>query len=113
MKNITIFHENLLTAFAVANKNIIKRISGNVNGDELVVTIRSEHQGLCNCINSTVLTVHPGNKKHHMEIEEILVGYDEEGSPWSDHMGGRVIDCTGMDVDTAIDTIVAEMNEHI
>ena len=114
MTNITKFYENLLTSFINANKNIRKRISGAINGNELVVTIRSKQEGLRNCINATQLFIKPFTEKpHHIDLSEILVGYDEEGSRWSDHMGGRIIDCTGKNVQGAIDEIVAEMNNRI
>lgn len=106
------FHENLLIAFGKANKNILDRIHSEIRGNELVVTIRSEKQGLCNCINATILTVHPG-KTHQMEVEEVMVGYDSDGCRWSDHMGGRIVDCSGLNVEGAIEKIVAEMNTRI
>ena len=113
MATIKEFHEKLLVAFGKANKIILDRLHGEIRGNELVVTVRREKQGLCNCINASILSVHPGNKKHQMEIEEIMVGYDSEGSDWSDHMGGRIVDCTGLNVEGAIEKIVAEMNERV
>jgi hypothetical protein len=114
MSNITQFHKNLLTTFKNNHKNIINRISGDVYGDELVVTIRKEKEGRFHCINSTCLRIKPfTGKPHHMEIEEIVVGYDSEGYPWSDHMGGRIIDCSGLNVDCAIKLIETEMSERI
>lgn len=56
---LTKFHENLLNAFSIANKNIFNRISGDVHDNELVVTICKEKQGLCNCINASIITVRP------------------------------------------------------
>lgn len=114
MTNITNFYENLLTSFIIANKKIRNKISGAINGNELVVTIRSKHEGLVNCINATQLYIKPfAAKPHHIDLCEILVGYDEEGSHWSDNMGGRIIDCTGKNVKGAIEVIVAEMNNRI
>lgn len=46
-----------------------------------------------------------------MLIEEILVGYDGEGSPWSDHMGGVIVDCTCLKTKGAIDKIVEKFIE--
>ena len=106
------FHEKLLIAFGKANIKILDRIHGEIRGNELVVTVRREKQGLCNCINATIISVHPG-KTHQMEVEDIMVGYDSEGSHWSDHMGGRIIDCAGLNVEGAIEKIVAEMNRRI
>ena len=109
---LTQFHEKLLVAFGKANKTMLDRIHGEIRGNELVVTVRSKKQGLINCINASILTVHPG-KTHQMEIEEVMVGYDSEGSRWSDHMGGNIIDCTGKNVGEAINLIVAKMNEKV
>ena len=106
------FHENLLIAFGKANKIILDRIHGEIRGNELVVTVHREKQGLCNCINATILSVHPG-KTHEMEVEEVMVGYDSDGCRWSDHMGGRIVDCSGLNVEGAIEKIVAEMNTRI
>lgn len=106
------FHKNLLIAFGLANKIILDRIHGEIRGDELVVTIRSEKPGLCNCINASIISVRPG-KTHQMMIEEVMVGYDSDGSHWSDYMGGTIVDCSGMNVQGAIEKIVAVMNEHI
>ena len=46
-------------------------------------------------------------------IEEVFVGYDAEGSRWSDHMGGHVIDCNGKNVTEAINSIVTKLNELV
>lgn len=78
----------------------------------MVVTIKSEKQGSYNCINASVITVRPA-KTRHMMVEEVMVGYDSEGSRWSDHMGGTIVDCSGMNVQGAIEKIVDGMNEHI
>ena len=48
-----------------------------------------------------------------MIIEEVFVGYDAEGSRWSDHMGGHVIDCNGKNVTEAINSIVTKLNELV
>jgi len=110
---LTAFYENLACAFAVANKNILKRLSTAKRDGELQIQIRSEKQGFVNCINARVFTLKPGKKPHHMEIDEVWVGYDAEGYHWSDAMGGRTVDCTGMNFDKAIDTIVAKINERL
>ena len=106
------FYEKLVIAFNTANKKILNRIHCEIRTNELVVTIRSEKQGLCNCINASVISVRP-DKTHKMMVEEIMVGYDGDGSTWSDHMGGKVIDCAGNNVEGAIELIVAEMNNRI
>lgn len=48
-----------------------------------------------------------------MMVEEIMVGFDSDGYHWSDHMGGTIVDCSGLNVQGAIEKIVAGMNEHI
>lgn len=109
---LTKFHENLLNAFGKANKKILDRIHSEICDNELVVTVRTEKQGLCNCINAYIITVRPA-KTHQMLIEEVMVGYDSEGSPWSDHMGGTIVDCSSLNVQGAIEKIVAKMNEFV
>jgi hypothetical protein len=85
-----------------------------VYGNRLVVTIRKENEGRYQCINATCFNIRPfTGKPHHMELEEIMSGFDCEGSPWSDHMGGRIIDCSGLNVNGAINKIITEMNERI
>lgn len=106
------FYEKLIIAFGTANKKILDRIHCEIREKELVVTIRSEKQGLCNCINASIISVRP-SKTHQMMIEEIMVGYDSDGSRWSDHMGGTIVDCTGLNVQGAIEKIVDGINEHI
>lgn len=112
MAAITKFHENLFTAFKNSHKDIINRIWGQVFNDRLVVTVRKEKEGRCNCINASTLTIYPTGT-HKMIVEEVVAGYDSDGSRWSDHMGGKVIDCTGKNVKGAIELIVAEMNNRI
>lgn len=107
------FHKNLLIAFGKANKIILDRLHGEIRDNELVVTIRSEKQGLYNCINASIISVRPAKAPHQMMVEEIMVGYDSDGSPWSDHMGGTIVDCTGLNVHGAIEKIVAGMNEFV
>ena len=85
------FYEKLVIAFGTANKKILDRIHCEISTNELVVTIRSEKQGKYNCINASVISVHPA-KTHQMMVEEIMVGFDSEGSPWSDHMGGTIVE---------------------
>lgn len=106
------FYEKLVIAFGTANKKIIDRIHCKIRTNELVVTIRSEKQSLCNRINASIISVRPA-KTHQMMVEEIMVGFDSEGSPWSDHMGGTIVDCSGLNVQGAIEKIVAKMNEFV
>lgn len=107
------FHEKLLESFKTANHNIINRIGGVIIEDKLYLTVRSKKEGKINCINAYTYTIKPSTEKHKMEIEEVWVGYDEEGSRWSDHMGGHVIDCTGKNVTEAIGSIVIKLNELV
>ena len=110
---LEIFYENLACAIAVANKDILKRLASAQRNGELQIQVRNEKQGFVHCINARVFTLKPGKKPHHMEIDEVWVGYDAEGYHWSDAMGGRTVDCTGKTIDQAIDDIVAEMKEMI
>ena len=106
------FYEKLIIAFGAANKKILDRIHCEISDSELVVTIKTEKQGSYNCINESIISVRPA-KTHQMRIEEVMVGYDSEGYPWSDHMGGTIVDCSGLNVQGAIEKIVDGMNEHI
>lgn len=106
------FYEKLVIAFGTANKKILDRIHCEICDSELVVTISREKQGNCKCINESIISVHPA-KTHQMMVEEIMVGFDSEGYPWSDHMGGTIVDCSGLNVQGAIEKIVDGMNEHI
>ena len=63
MVNMTKFHEILLDAINLANKKIRNRISGEIVGNELQLEIRREKQGSYNCINSTLLSVHPSGSR--------------------------------------------------
>lgn len=110
---LEIFYENLATAIAVANMDIIKRLASAQRNGELQIQVRNEKQGFVHCINARVFTLKPGKKPHQMEIDEVWVGYDSEGYHWSDAMGGRTVDCTGKTIDEAIDHIAAEMKEMI
>lgn len=113
MTTIEQFHEKLLETFKTANHNIINRIGSVILDDKLIVKIRRKKEGMCDCINASTLIIKPSKEKHKMEIEEIWVGYDSECSRWSDHMGGHIIDCTGKNVDEAINLIVTKMNERV
>lgn len=106
------FYEKLVIAFGTTNKKILDRIQWEISDSELVVTISREKQGNCKCINESIISVHPA-KTHQMMVEEIMVGFDSEGYPWSDHMGVTIVDCSGLNVQGAIEKIVDGMNEHI
>ena len=114
MKGIAEFQNSVLTTFANSNLKMIKRIAGEVFADALQISVRREKQGLINCGNATLFTLHPvKHKPHFMELEEVWVGYDGEGSRWSDHMGGQLIDCTGLTITGAINKIVEKINERL
>ena len=106
------FYEKLIIAFGTANKKILDRIHCEIRDSELVVIIKSEKQGSYNCINASVISVRPA-KIHQMMVEEIMVGFDSDGYHWADHMGGTIVDCSGLNVQCAIEKIVDGMNEHI
>lgn len=109
--NITVFYENLATAWAVSNKEILKRLTSHIDGNTLHLRVAAEKQGLRNCINATDYEIKPTGEKHKIQIDEIFVGYDAEGYHWSDHMFGQIVDCNGMGIDRAIDLIVENLNK--
>ena len=81
-----------------------------ISGDTLILNYPFKNQGTVHCINSKQIYIHPvPAHKHQMDIEEIWVGYDSEGYPWSDHMGGLYVDCTGMNIKTAISAITEKV----
>lgn len=109
--DITVFYENLACAWAVSNKEILKRLTSHIEGDTLILRVAAEKQGLRNCINATHYEVKPTGEKHKIQIDEIFVGYDAEGYHWSDHMFGQIVDCNGLGIDPAIDLIVENLNK--
>lgn len=111
--DITVFYENLACAWAVSNKDILKRLASHIDGDMLHLKVAAEKQGLRQCINATCFEIKPAGEKHKIRIDEIFVGYDAEGYHWSDHMGGRIVDCNGLGIDPAIDLIVEKLNEML
>lgn len=107
---LEMFLEELRTAVKnAADKNNLNVDSARVDNDQLIVNIRTD-RGVCNCINIHQYIIWPC-ETHQMMIEEIFIGYDEEGSPWSDHMGGRIVDCTGLKFKGAIDKIAEKFIE--
>ena len=104
------FLEELRSAVeTVAVKNNLNVDSARVDDDQLTINIRTDN-GTRYCINSHRFIFRPCDK-HEMMIEEIWIGYDGEGFPWSDHMGGVIIDCTGLKSKGAIDKIVEKFIE--
>ena len=98
----------------VNNATLIENLnidSTSVDHDRLIVNIRTD-RGIRNCINIHEYTIFPC-RTHQMLIEEIWVGYDGEGSPWSDHMGDLTVDCTGLKSKGAIDKIVEKFIEKV
>lgn len=53
---------------------------------------------------------------HNIDVDEIWVGRDSEGCPWSDNMGGIRIDCNGLNCAGAIkkiaDLLAERYNEY-
>lgn len=104
------FLEELCTAVKnMAVENNLNVDSARVDHDRLIVNIRTD-RGIRNCINIHQYFIFPC-RTHQMFIEEIWVGYDEEGSPWSDHMGGVIVDCTDLKSKGDIDKIVEKFIE--
>lgn len=104
------FLEELCTAVEnAAVKNNLNVDSARVDNDQLIVNIRTD-RGVCHCINIHQYIIWPC-KTHQMKIEEIFIGYDGEGYPWSDHMGCLTVDCNGLKIKGAIDKIVENFIE--
>ena len=96
----------------VNNATLIENLnidSTSVDNDKLIVNIRTD-RGVCNCINIHQYIIWPC-ETHQMMIEEIWIGYDKEGYPWSEHVDGRTVDCTGLKTKGAIDKIVEKFIE--
>ena len=96
----------------VNNATLIENLnidSTNVDNDKLIVNIRTD-RGVCYCINIHQYIIWPC-ETHQMMIEEIWIGYDKEGYPWSDHMDSLIVDCTGLKSKGAIDKIVEKFIE--
>ena len=107
---LEMFLEELCTAVKnAAVKNNLNVDSARVDNDKLIVNIRTD-RGVCYCINIHQYIILPC-ETHQMMIEEIFIGYDEEGSPWSDYMGGLTVDCNGLKIKGAIDKIVEKFIE--
>lgn len=117
MKKIDNYFEQLSTAFAVeylkrTHIYKIERVNPEAKG-VLAIAFKSENPGKCNCITKKLLTIYPNTvKPHHLLVDEVWIGFDGEGSPWSDHMGGVDLDCTGMTFQSSIDHVVKEIVFH-
>ena len=117
MKKIENYFEQLNTAFAVEyfKRTHIYEIERMFHKDKgvLAIAFKSENPGKYNCVTKKLLTIHlDTSKPHHLLVEEVWIGFDGEGSPWSDHMGGKDIDCTGMTFQSSIDHVVKEIVIH-
>lgn len=114
------FLKELCTAVKnMAVENNLNVDSAYVDNDELTINVRTDNgtryciDAITNaryCINSHRFIFWPCDK-HKMMIEEIWIGYDKEGYPWSDHMGDLTVDCTGLKSKGAIDKIVEKFIE--
>lgn len=114
MKKIENYLEQLATAFAVEffkQKRMYNLSKGNsYDHNALILKFDSQTPGVRSCINTKCLTIHPTkDTPHHISIGEVWVGFDGEGSPWSDHMGGVDLDCTGLTFQSSIDYIVKKI----
>ena len=114
MKKIDNYLEQLATAFGLEffkQKRMYNLSKGkSYDHNALILKFDSQTPGMCNCVNTKCLTIHPTkDKPHHISIGEVWVGLDGEGSPWSDHMGGVDLDCTGLTFQSSIDFIVKEI----
>ena len=117
MKKIDNYLEQLATVFCLEffkQKHMYNLSKGkSCDHNALILKFDSQTPGVCNCVNTKCLAIHPTNDKpHHLLVDEVWVGFDGEGSPWSDHMGGKDIDCTGMTFQSSIDHVVKEIVTH-
>lgn len=88
------------------------KFTQQIKGDTLVLSFPYE-SGKVECINTKEIGIHPDHEREHcISVEEIWVGYDAGGYPWSDHMGGILIDCNSMNVNTAITTVVEKIKRN-
>ena len=104
MAKMTEFLKTLALNLEAVNNKMAYRIQDNTN--TLKVQFRAKKEGLVNCINCVELCIHPSGEQHKMQVDEIWLGYDGDGCRWSDFMGGRVVDCNGMNAKNAIENIV-------
>lgn len=105
------FLEELRSAVKnAAVKNNLNVDSTSVDNDQLTINIRTD-RGVCNCINIHHYIILP-SETHQIMIQEIFIGYDGEGHPWSDYMGGLTVDCNGLKIKGAIDKIVEKFIER-
>ena len=117
MKKIDNYLEQLITAFAVEylKRTHIYEIE-RVNPEDksvLAIAFKSENPGKFNCVTKKLLTIYPNTAKpHHLLVDEVWIGFDDNCSPWSDHMGGKDIDCSGMTFQSSIDHVIKEIVIH-
>lgn len=107
---LEMFLEELRTAVKnMAVENNLNVDSAHVDNDKLIVNIRTD-RGVCYCINIHQYIIWPC-ETHQMMIEEIWIGYDKEGYPWSEHVDGLTVDCNGLKTKGAIDKIAEKFIE--
>lgn len=99
------FYKNLANKLTPANVNSKMKINVYFDAVELEWPVD-------NGIKKTIVIRADKDMKHTMRADEIWVGKDSEGDSWSDHMGGLIIDCTGMNCETALDTIVQKVRTN-
>lgn len=101
------FLEEVRTAVLnTAVKENLKIEEAKVHFDNsLTISLRTGN-GRIQCINEKCYRIAAHElAAHTIELEEIWVGYDGEGSSWSDHMGGKIINCTGLKKNAAVELI--------
>lgn len=115
MNKMNNYFEQLATAFAVEyfKRTHIYKIHQHHNEIQLNLYFDAEAPGKSNCINTKTLTISKSERKpHHLIVDEVWFGFDGDGSPWSDHMGGKDIDCTGFTFQSSIDHVIKEIVTH-
>ena len=86
-------------------------VNGSIVGKSEKLVICRQFPG--KRISARYLELYPAKGvAHHLDIDEIWVGRDSEGSPWSDNMGGRRIDCTDKTMKAAVQELAKALLEH-
>ena len=99
------FYKNLATKLTPANVNSKMKINVYFDAVELEWPVDNQ-------ITKT-LVIRPDKKVlHRMRVNEIWVGTDSEGSPWSDNMSGLIIDCNNINYQTALNTIMRKIRNN-
>lgn len=87
--------------------------AGNFQIKKVLTPVKSVKGPRPYAITGHILDIKPAvGLKHVLDIDEIWVGYDCEGSPWSDNMGGRRIECDGLKASEAVITVAEAIVTH-